>query len=76
MATREHLKRKAEGGKDGIQNLAMACLECNGKRDDRAPEVWIAERGGELPGDADGCTRLGSYLRQTYDFAPLVRTRA
>lgn len=31
-ATIEHLRRKADGGGNELDNLALACLECNGGR--------------------------------------------
>jgi len=27
--TLEHLRRKADGGRDNVDNLALACRECN-----------------------------------------------
>lgn len=34
-ASFEHLRRKCEGGTDAIDNLALACRDCNVKRGDR-----------------------------------------
>lgn len=31
-ATVEHLRRKADGGTDRLDNLAMACKSCNSRR--------------------------------------------
>lgn len=31
-ATFEHLRRKADGGNDRLDNLALACRKCNGSR--------------------------------------------
>ncbi|HEY6029952.1 MAG TPA: HNH endonuclease [Gaiellaceae bacterium] len=38
LATREHLKRRADGGTDA-DNLAMACQACNVRRGDSEPDV-------------------------------------
>lgn len=68
MATREHLIRTADGGNNTAENIAMACFYCNSRRGQRAPEEWIAERGGEPPADTDGCVTYGSILGKTFDF--------
>ncbi len=31
-ATREHVHRRADGGKDGFSNIKMACMYCNSQR--------------------------------------------
>lgn len=31
-ASQEHLRRKADGGGNGIANLVMSCFECNSSR--------------------------------------------
>jgi 5-methylcytosine-specific restriction endonuclease McrA len=36
MATREHLRRRTEGGGDYIFNIVMACQECNVDRGERS----------------------------------------
>lgn len=38
QATREHLKRRADGGGDA-DNIAMACHACNVRRGDSEPDV-------------------------------------
>jgi hypothetical protein len=38
-ATREHLHRVAEGGKNGFANIKMACMFCNSQRWENEPEV-------------------------------------
>lgn len=40
-ATLEHLKRKAEGGGDGLANFVAACKDCNGRR---GKQGWTAYR--------------------------------
>ena len=37
-ATLEHLRRKADGGTNHRDNLALACRRCNGQRGDRS---WV-----------------------------------
>lgn len=34
QATVEHLKRKSDGGKNNLDNLALACIRCNMGRGD------------------------------------------
>lgn len=47
-ATREHLKRKAEGGKSTADNIALACLECNTMRGSIPWNVYKSLRNGEF----------------------------
>lgn len=39
QATVEHLRRRAEGGDDAPENLALACAYCNSSRGERAPDI-------------------------------------
>lgn len=41
--SRDHLCRKADGGKSGMTNLVLACRKCNSTR--HSPEVWNRARG-------------------------------
>lgn len=76
MATREHLVRRADGGNNSLENIAMACADCNSLRNEYTPREWIAMRGGELPTDDDGCIKFGDHaLTRTPDFKPEPRTR-
>lgn len=42
-ATREHLKRRADGGTNEAANLVMACQECNVSREAKHPLLHLAE---------------------------------
>jgi len=43
-ATLEHLRRRADGGGNGKENLVLACRECNIRRGDRDPVTYRALR--------------------------------
>jgi hypothetical protein len=38
-ATREHLHRVTDGGKNGVENIKMACMYCNSQRWENDPDV-------------------------------------
>lgn len=38
--TIEHLTKQAEGGTDDLENIVLACKECNSHRGDYSPEEW------------------------------------
>lgn len=44
QATREHLRRKADGGTNDLDNLIMSCAECNFSRGERPPLIHLANR--------------------------------
>jgi 5-methylcytosine-specific restriction endonuclease McrA len=43
MATREHLKRKCEGGGDENANIVMACASCNNSRGDKSVKAHLVD---------------------------------
>ena len=47
-ATLEHLRRKADGGKNTWDNLAIACLECNSERGSIDWFTYTTYKRGEL----------------------------
>lgn len=46
--TIEHLQRRADGGSDGIHNLALACRSCNEGRGTMNWLVYATYKAGEL----------------------------
>lgn len=40
LATREHLLRRTDGGRQTPDNIVLACNECNTKRGATSPDVW------------------------------------
>lgn len=47
-ATIEHLRRRAEGGTNHIDNLAMACRRCNHERGNMDWQTYATFRRGEF----------------------------
>lgn len=74
VATREHLTRKADGGGDSLDNLVMACWDCNTNRGETHWEDYLVEkeelsrRNCEDPEDGYGLTYRPDG--PTYDFVP------
>ncbi|WP_312862828.1 HNH endonuclease [Rhizobium tropici] len=74
-ATIEHLRRRADGGSNHPDNLAMACKECN---DGRGPVDWLTYRSfkrGEIsefakcfaPQPAPGARQSHHHQRESLD---------
>lgn len=42
--TVDHFVPKALGGKDNIENLVTACLDCNREKADRLPDQFVAKK--------------------------------
>lgn len=40
MATVEHVKRRADGGTNDLENLKLACMDCNTRRGTLSYEYW------------------------------------
>ena len=57
MATREHVHCQSKGGKNGRNNIVMACSECNNQRDRANAYIFLVERNGPLDWEIDGITQ-------------------
>lgn len=40
MATVEHVKRRVDGGTNDLDNLKLACMDCNTRRGEYSFEYW------------------------------------
>lgn len=57
-ATREHLRRRADGGDSRPENLVMACAGCNGDRGSTPPLLHLAHKRALHAAEALVCTAI------------------
>ena len=42
-ATLDHVVPRCMGGTHDLQNLKLACVDCNQRKADKSPHIWFAE---------------------------------
>lgn len=75
-ATIDHLVPRSAGGRDGQENLVMACRECNGRRGSMPAAEWEILLAAGAAGHGDGAYAPGPDMRDATAGEKLARERA